>query len=136
MTAANQANSSSLYHTGADMQDQRYYYGTTTTRRRRGYQKDPAYQAKMVRRDALRLRATIAEIEHSIMVLERSIEVEPELVGVKDRTELTYPTSARAMAARLENLRITRAALVSRLIGLEAVSAAREATALPSRGTC
>ena len=73
----------------------------------------------MARRDARRLQAMIAEIEHSIMALERSIEAEQELAGVADRRSLAYPASARAMEARLENLGITRAALVSRLSSLE-----------------
>ena len=97
------------------MRDNRYYYGTGPDGARRGTRRDPAYRAEMARRDALRLRAMIAEIEHTIMALERSIEAELELAGVDDRRNLAYPTSARAMAARLENLRITRAALAGRL---------------------
>lgn len=111
------------------MQDQRYYFGTKATGGRRGYRKNPAYQAEMARRDALRLRAMITEIEHSIMALEASIEAEQELAGVHDLRNLAYPMSARAMEARLENLGITRAALVSRLSSLEALPVALEATA-------
>jgi len=111
------------------MQDYRYYYGTNPAGGRRSYRKSPADQAEMARRDALRLRAMIAEIEHSIMALERSIEAEQELAGVDDRRNLAYPKSARAMEARLENLRITRAALVSRLSSLEPPPVAVEATA-------
>ena len=110
------------------MQDQRYYYRTTATRGRRGSPKDPAYQAMREQRDALRLRATIAEIEHSIMALERSIEAERELDSGEDRADLTYPRAARTMTARLENLRITRAALVTRLTSLEDPPVSLEAT--------
>ncbi len=101
------------------MQDYRYYYGTNPTGGRRSHRKNPAHQAEMARRDARRLQAMIAEIEHSIMALERSIEAEQELAGVADRRSLAYPAPARAMEARLENLGITRAALVSRLSSLE-----------------
>ena len=111
------------------MQDYRYYYGTNPAGGRRSYRKNPAYRAEMARRDVLRLRAMIAEIEHSIMALERSIEAEQQLAGVADRRSLAYPMSARAMEARLENLRITRAALVSRLSSLEQPATALEATA-------
>jgi len=111
------------------MQDHRYYYGTSPAGRgRRSYRKNPAHQAEMARRDALRLRAMITEIEHSIMALGRSIEAERELAGVDDRRNLAYPMSARAMEARLENLGITRGALVSRLSSLEEPPAALEAT--------
>jgi hypothetical protein len=98
------------------MQDDRYYYETGASRGRRGYRKKPAYQAETALRDALRLRAMIAQIEHSIMALELSIEVEHERAGVD---KLAYPISERDMEARLENLRITRAALVSRLSSAE-----------------
>jgi hypothetical protein len=115
MLTANQGYSRNLYHAGAVMRDNRYYYGTGPDGNRRGIRKDPAYRAEMARRDVLRLRAMIAEIDHTIMALERSIEAELELAGVDDRRNLAYPTSARAMEARLENLRITRGALVGRL---------------------
>ena len=111
------------------MRDNRYYYGTGTDRSRRGTRKDPAYRAEMARRDAMRLRAMIAEIDHTIMALERSIEAELELAGVDDRRSLAYPTSARAMETRLENLRITRVTLVGRLPILEQPSAPLETTA-------
>ena len=110
------------------MQDYRYYYETKANQGRRRHRSSPAYQAEMTRRDALRLRAMITEIEHSIMALERSIEAEQELAGVDDRRHLAYPMSARAMEARLENLGITRGALVSRLSSLEEPPAALEAT--------
>ena len=71
----------------------------------------------------------IAEIDHTIMALERSIEAELELAGVDDRRNLAYPTSARAMEARLENLRITRAALVEPASSVEQPSAPLETTA-------
>jgi hypothetical protein len=111
------------------MQDYRSYYGTNPTGGRRSYRKNPAYQAEIARRDALRLRAMIAEIEHSIMALERSIEAEQELAGVDDRHNLAYPMSARAMEARLENLKVTRAALVTRLSNLEQPAVSLEAMA-------
>lgn len=110
------------------MQDHRYYYGTNPSRSRRRDRKNPTPQAEMTRRDTLRLRAMIAEIEHSILALERSIAAEQELAGVDDRRSLAYPPSARAMEARLENLAITRAALVSRLSSLEQPPVALEAT--------
>lgn len=110
------------------MQDHRYHYGTSRAGSRRGYRRNPAYQAEMTRGDVSRLRAMIAEIEHSIMALERSIEAEQELAGVDDRRNLAYPMAARTMQARLENLRITRAALVSRLSSLAVLPVALEAT--------
>ena len=111
------------------MQDYRYYYETKANQGRRRHRSSPAYQAEMTRRDALRLRAMITEIEHSIMALERSIEAERELDSGEDRADLTYPRAARTMTARLENLRITRAALVSRLTNLEGPPVPVEATA-------
>ncbi len=111
------------------MQDDRYYYETGASRSRRGYRKKPAYHAGMARKDALSLRGLIAEIEHSIMALERSIEAERELAGVDDRRNTVYRTSAQDMHARLGNLRITRAALVRRLSTLEEPSPALEVTA-------
>ena len=111
------------------MRDNRYYYGTGPDGSRRGTRKDPAHRAEMARRDALRLRAMIAEIDHTIMALERSIEAELELAGVHDRRNFAYPTSARAMETRLENLRITRRALVGRLPIPEQPSAPLETTA-------
>lgn len=111
------------------MQDYRYYYDTKANQGRRRHRSNPAYRVEMARWKAVKLRSTIAEIEHSIMALERSIEAEQELAGVDDRRSLAYPTPARAMEARLENLRITRAALVSRLSSLEELPVALEVTA-------
>ena len=119
MPATNRRHPPHLYHTGAIMQDHRYHYGTRPTGDRRTRRKDPAFQAEMARRDALRLRAMIAEIEHSIMALERGIAAEQELAGVDDPCSPAYPAAARAMEARLENLRITRRALAVRLPGPE-----------------
>ena len=75
------------------MRDNRYYYGTGPDGNRRGIRKDPAYRAEMARRDVLRLRAMIAEIDHTIMALERSIEAELELAALM--TGATLPIQRR-----------------------------------------
>lgn len=111
------------------MQDYRYHYETKANQGRRRYRRNPAHQVEMARWKAVKLRSTIAEIDHSIMALERSIEAGQELTGVDDRHNPAYPMSTRAMEGRLENLRITRAALVSRLFGLEGPATSLEATA-------
>ena len=60
----------------------------------------------------------IAEVDHSIMALDRSIEIEQELSGVHDRSHYAYPMTARAMEKRRDNLKMTRDALAERLSSL------------------
>ena len=96
---------------------------------RRGYRKNPADRAEMARRDALKLRSMISEIEHIIMALEHSIEAEGKRAGVEDRRNLAYAMSVLTLEARLENLKITRTTLVVRLTNLEEQQVPLEATA-------
>jgi flagellar protein FliJ len=64
------------------------------------------------------LQAMIAEVAHSIMVLDRGIEIEQQRARVTDRSHYAYPMLARAMETRRDNLEITRDALVKRLSSL------------------
>ena len=60
----------------------------------------------------------IAEVDHLIMALNRSIDIEQERSRVADRSHYAYPMSARAMETRRNNLKITRDALAKRLSSL------------------
>lgn len=100
------------------MQNFRYYFGTRPAGERRAYRSRPACSIDVQHRQALTLEAMILEVDHSIMALDRSIEIEQELSGVYDRTHYAYPMTARAMEKRRDNLKMTREALAERLSGL------------------
>jgi hypothetical protein len=57
----------------------------------------------------------IAEVEHSITALDRSIEVAMELAGIRDTSHHAYPMVARAMEATRQNLIATRPELEEHL---------------------
>src|ERR1039457_2142317 len=86
------------------MQNHRYYFETTRPESRKAYRKNPARTIDVKQREVLLIRSMIAEVEHSILALDRSIEVEQELTGVRDRSHFAYSMSARAMEARRNNL--------------------------------
>jgi flagellar protein FliJ len=94
------------------MQNDRYYFETKRSQGRR----DSPIDIKQ--REALLLQSIIVEVERSILALDRSIEVEQERTGVRDRSHFSYSMSARAMETRRDNLKITRAALADRLSSL------------------
>jgi hypothetical protein len=88
------------------MQNPRYYFET----------KRPAVRKNSVQQtQVLTIRSMIAEVDHLIMALDRSIEIEQERTRVNDRSHYAYPMSARAMETRRNNLKMTRDALAERL---------------------
>lgn len=100
------------------MQNLRYYHETKRLGGRRPYGKNPARSIDFQHNQALTIQAMIAEVDHSIMALDRSIEIEQELSGVYDRSHYAYPMTARAMEKRRDNLKMTRDALAERLSSL------------------
>jgi hypothetical protein len=88
--------------------------GAKTLGERWTYRKSPARSIDVEHRQALTLRSMIAEVDHSIMALDRSIEVEQEL-SRGDRSHYAYPMTARALEKRRDNLKMTRNALAQRL---------------------
>src|SRR5664279_935065 len=71
-----------------DMQNLRYYFET----------KGPADRKTSVHEtQVLTIRSMIAEVDHLIMALKRSIDIELERSRVADRSHYAYPMSARAM---------------------------------------
>ena len=100
------------------MQNLRYYFETTRPAGRRAYRKNPARSFDLRDRQVQTIQAMIAEVDHSIMVLDRSIAVEQERAIVNDRSHYAYPMSARAMETRRDNLKMTRDALLERLASL------------------
>jgi flagellar FliJ protein len=107
------------------MQNDRYYFETKRSQGRRACRKDSPIDIKQ--REALLLQSIIVEVERSILALDRSIEVEQERTGVRDRSHFAYSMSARAMETRRDNLKITRAALADRLSGLAGTQFAQAA---------
>jgi hypothetical protein len=82
---------------------------------RKAYRKNPAHSIDVQHRRALTLQAMMAEADRSIMALDRSIEIELERTGIRDRSHYAYPMSAKAMETRRDNLKSTRDALAERL---------------------
>lgn len=97
------------------MQDSRYYFETKPLGGRRAYR---ARSIDVQHRQASTLQAMIVDANHSIMALDRSIEIERELSGVNDSSHYAYPMTATAMEKRRDNLKITRDALAERLSSL------------------
>ena len=100
------------------MQNFRYHYETKPPGERRAYRTRPARSIDVQNRQARTLQAMIVEVDHSIMALDRSIEIEQELSKVNDRSHYAYPMTAKAMENRRDNLKITRDALAKRLASL------------------
>jgi hypothetical protein len=101
-----------------NMQGFGYYFGTVRPVSRRAYRKDPARSIDAQHTQVLTIQALIAEVDHSIKALDRSIEIEQERAGVTERSHYAYPMTARAMETRRDNLKITRDALANRLSSL------------------
>ena len=98
------------------MQSLRYHHETKRLGGRKPHGKNPARSVDFEHDQTI--RAVIAEVDHSIMALDRSIEIEQELSGVHDRSHYAYPMTARAMEKRRDNLKKTRDALAERLSSL------------------
>ena len=94
------------------MQSLRYHYETKRHAGRWPHAKNPARSIDFQHDQTI--RAMIAEVDHSIMALDRSIEIEQELSGVYDRSHYAYPMTAKAMEKRRDNLKMTRDALAER----------------------
>jgi septation ring formation regulator EzrA len=62
----------------------------------------------------------IADIERIVQILDGDIAAEEEKAGVFDPSQAGYPSLARTLAARRDNLRETIAALERRLSNLSA----------------
>jgi flagellar FliJ protein len=97
------------------MRNYRYHFETKSPEGRRASRNNPARTIDAQQREVLLIRSMIAEIEHLLLALDRSIEVEKELTGVRDRSHFAYSMSARAMETRRNNLKVTRDALIERL---------------------
>jgi len=100
------------------MQGFGYYFGTVRPVSRRTYRKDPARSIDAQHTQVLTIQALIAEVDHSIKALDRSIEIEQERAGVTESSHYAYPMTARAMGTRRDNLKITKDALANRLSSL------------------
>jgi hypothetical protein len=69
-------------------------------------------------REVASLQATIADLERGMHALQFSIDAELAGATLRDPSEPGYPVTARALAARRDNLKITIATLSQRLAGL------------------
>jgi hypothetical protein len=97
------------------MQNHRYYFETKPLGKRRGYRPPTSHSIHARHRQIQTLRTMIAEVDHSIMALDRSIQIEQELSRIDDRSHYAYPMAAKAMEKRRDNLKVTRDTLAQRL---------------------
>lgn len=67
------------------------------------------------RREAAQIRTIAAEFEKAIQLLEFDIATEENRARIVDPTNFAYPTAARALRTRRENLKATITALKARL---------------------
>jgi flagellar export protein FliJ len=72
-------------------------------------------QADKKRRRVMQIKATIAEFESMAASLDHEIRVEQERVGICDPTHFAYPTYAKALLARRDNLKRSMDELKSQL---------------------
>ncbi len=70
---------------------------------------------EIARREASQIRTIIADLDRTIQLLDRDIGVHEENAMVSDPANFAYPITARDLAARRDNLKITIAALEQRL---------------------
>ncbi len=66
-------------------------------------------------REAVQTRTLITDLERIVRILNDAIAAEEKRTGVFDRVQAEYPTHARELAARRDNLANTIAALEQRL---------------------
>jgi len=71
-------------------------------------------------REAAQTRSLIADIDRIVQILDGDIAAEEKQARVFDPSQTGYPTLARTLAARRDNLRETIAALERRLSDLPA----------------
>jgi ABC-type transporter Mla subunit MlaD len=66
-------------------------------------------------REAVQTRILIADLERIIRILNDAIAAEEKRTGLFDRVQAEYPTHARELSERRDNLANTIAALTQRL---------------------
>ena len=69
-------------------------------------------------KEAAQISKMIGDLGRLIQILDCEIATEEERAGASDRSDPAYPTLARALAVRRNNLRDTITALEQRLSGL------------------
>jgi hypothetical protein len=78
------------------------------------------FERKSPCREALQTRILIADIGRVVQILNSDIAAEEEQAGIYQRSEPEYPSIARTLVARRDNLNGTIAALEKRLSDLPA----------------
>jgi hypothetical protein len=71
-------------------------------------------------REAPQIRTLISDLDRIVQILNCDIAAEEERVRVFDRSDVTYPLLAIALAARRDNLRDTLAVFEQRLATIKA----------------
>jgi ribosomal protein L10 len=80
-------------------------------------------------RQAAVIQGMVADLERTIRILNIDISAEVQRVGVLDTSDPAYPILARTLGARRDNLKLTVAALVARLMAIDPRAAQDVATA-------
>jgi hypothetical protein len=62
-------------------------------------------------REAAQIRKMIGDLDRIVQLLSCDITTEEERVGISDRSDVAYPTLARTLATRRDNLKDTTTAL-------------------------
>jgi hypothetical protein len=100
--------------------------GANAARIRQGLRKKRQEAAHQKRAAAMRnlanLEKMIADVERGILALQLSINVEIASARVHDPSQCGYPITARTLASRRDNLKLTLAVLSDRLAELRADS--------------
>ena len=78
----------------------------------------PHFGSATLFREAAQTRCLIADIDRIVQILDGDIAAEEKQARVFDPSQTGYPTLARTLAARRDNLRETIAALERRLSDL------------------
>ena len=76
-----------------------------------------------VAREAVKIRTLIAHLDRTIQILDCDIADGAERAQVLDRSDPAYPTLARTLGARRENLADSIAALERRLATIDELAA-------------
>jgi septation ring formation regulator EzrA len=70
-------------------------------------------------REAAQIRKMIGDLDRIVQLLSCDITTEEERVGISDRSDVAYPTLARTLATRRDNLKDTTTVLEQRLSKLD-----------------
>ena len=73
------------------------------------------FESSTASREAVKTRVLIADLDRIVQILNGDIAAEEEQAGIFDRFHPEYPTLARALAARRDNLTDTIAVLQLRI---------------------